>query len=171
MRFEMSERITTKTGKNEMMNLMEEKFRKASNKVQRCGDRLVIESIEASFGSINRSDTTTVELKETENGFLAIADVHYRPSIYFWIILILLMFTYVFWLLPIVFYLTQKKTVQNGIKEVFTRASNEFQSSTGTKELNGSSDLDQLEKLASLKEKGTITEEEFQSKKKVLFAT
>ncbi|WP_414858413.1 SHOCT domain-containing protein [Phormidesmis priestleyi] len=31
---------------------------------------------------------------------------------------------------------------------------------------NNNSDLDQLEKLASLKEKGIISEEEFQAKKK-----
>jgi hypothetical protein len=59
--------------------------------------------------------------------------------------------------------------VQEGIQEVFIRVKNEFMSSARQRpNTNGQSDLDQLEKLASLKEKGAITEGEFQAKKKQL---
>lgn len=167
MKFEVSERITTGADKEEILRGLEEQFKKVSQSVTRNGDSLVAESIEASFGSINRSDTTTIEARDTDDGFLVLANVHYRPSVAFWIILILTLFTYVFWLIPIGFYLIQKKTVQSGIQEVFTRVKNEFMRSGGVQlKKQGQSDLDQLEKLAALKEKGVITEEEFQAKKK-----
>ena len=172
MNFEVSERIQTSASKEEILTRLEERFKKVSQSVQRSGESLMAKSIEASFGSINRSDTTTVELRDTDDGYLLLANVHYRPSVAFWIILIITLFTYVFWLIPIIFYLVQKKTVQKGIQEVFTRVKNEFMSSSGAQpkkqKSQGQSDLDQLEKLASLKEKGAITEEEFQAKKKEL---
>jgi hypothetical protein len=72
-------------------------------------------------------------------------------------------------LLPVVFYLMQKKTVQDGIHEVFIRVKNEFMSPSGQQSMkHGQSELDQLEKLGALKEKGVITEDEFQAKKKQL---
>jgi hypothetical protein len=125
-----------------------------------------VKSIEASFGSVNRSDTTTVEMRDVDDGFLLVAYVHYRPSVAFWIILIISLFTWVFWIIPIVFYLIQKKTVQTGIQEVFTRIKNEFMSSEGGKaRRQGSTDLDQLQKLAELRDSGVLSEEEFQTKK------
>ena len=169
MKFEVSERIATSEGKEVLLKALEEQFKKVSENVQRHGDILIAKSIEASFGSINRTDTTTVELKDVDNGFLAVANVQYRPSGAFWIIFIITLFTWVFWLIPIAFYLIQKKTVQEGIQEVFTRVKNEFMSSREQKSnKQGQSDLDQLEKLAALKEKGVITEDEFQAKKKEL---
>jgi hypothetical protein len=123
-------------------------------------------SIEASFGSINRSDTTTVILKDTDDGFLVVGDVQYRPSGWFWVFLVCTLWTWVGWLIPIAFYLIQKRTVQNGAQEVFRRVKNEFMSSVAQNPnkqvLSG---LDQLEKLAALQEKGVITEQEFQAKK------
>ncbi len=169
MKFEVSERIITSAEKEDILRGLEEQFKKVSQSITRNGDSLVAKSIEASFGSINRSDTTTIDLKDTDDGFLVLANVHYRPSVAFWIILILTLFTYVFWLLPIVFYLIQKKTVRSGIQDVFTRVKNEFMSSSSTKsKKQGTSAIDQIEKLAGLKERGAITEEEFQAKKKEL---
>ena len=94
MRFEVSERIVTNVDKEQILRGLEEQFQKVSQSLTRNGDILEIKSIEASFGSINRSDTTVVNLKNTEDGFLLLANVHYRPSIAFWIILILTLFTY-----------------------------------------------------------------------------
>ena len=172
MKFEVSERIQTSASKEEILRGLEEQFKKVSDSVQRSGETLTVKSIEASFGSINRSDTTTVELRDTDDGYLLLANVHYRPSVAFWILLVILIFTYILWLLPIVFYLTQKKTVQTGVQEVFTRIKNEFMSSgvpqAKKQKSSGHSELDQLEKLSTLKERGAITEEEFQTKKKEL---
>jgi hypothetical protein len=104
-----------------------------------------------------------------EDGWLAVASVHYRPSVAFWIILILLLPTWIMWLLPIAFYLLQKKTVQSSIQDVFLRLKNEFQGTRGsTHGHSGSTDIDQIERLAMLKDKGIITDEEYTAKKKEL---
>lgn len=167
MRFEVSERIPTNAKKEELLLAIEEQFRKVSNSVQRHGDKIFVKSVEATFGSINRNDDSVVELQKANDGWLAIASVHYRPSVAFWIFLILSLFTAVFWLLPIAFYLLHKKTVKSGIQDVFLRIRNEFQgSSGGTRSDNASSDIEQIEQLAALKDKGIITEEEYTKKKK-----
>jgi len=166
MKFEVSERLRTNATQHEVLTGLEEQFKKVSESVQRHGNSLEAKSIEASFGSINRSDTTTVDIRGVDDGFLLVANVNYRPSVAFWIILIITLWTWVFWLIPIVFYLLQKKTVQNGIQEVFTRIKNEFMTSTENRpRRQESSDLDQLQKLAQLRDNGVLTEEEFQVKK------
>jgi hypothetical protein len=137
--------------------------------MQRNGDTIIAKSIEASFGSINRSDTTIVELRTVDDGFLAIANVNYRPSFAFWVFIIIGIFSWVLWILPLVFYIIQKNTVREGIEAVFTRIKNEFNSLEGQRsKKQGQSDIEQLEKLAALKEKGVVTEGEFQAKKKEL---
>jgi|GEM_PF-1045374 len=163
MRFEVSERVKTSATKSLLLKSMEEQFRKVSESTQPYGESLEVKDIEASFGSINRNDTTIVEVKDVDDGYLLIANVHYRPSVAFWIILIITLFTWVGWLIPIVMYIWQRKVVQNGIQEVFTRIRNEYTSSKGEK-----SDLDQLQKLAQLRDCGVLTDQEFQAKKKEL---
>ncbi len=172
MKFEVSERIATSADKEAILGELEEQLRKISHDVTRTCDTLTAKAVETSFGSINRSDTTIVSLKKTDDGFLLLANIHYQPSVAFWVILIVTLFTYVFWLIPIIFYMVQKQTVRTGIKIVFIRVKNEFTDSGGTqsKKINNQKlpNLDELEKLANLKEKGTITEEEFQTMKKEL---
>ena len=168
MEFEVSERISTTARKEDLLLFLEDQFRKVSGNVRRQDDSLFVKSIEATFGSINRSDDSVIELKRAEDGWLVIALVNYRPSVAFWIIVILLLFTWIMWLLPIVFYLLQKKTVQNSIQDVFLRVKNEFQGSLVSHDTIESSNLEKIEKLAALKNKGIITEEEFSVKKKEL---
>ena len=109
MRFEVSEPVVTVAQSEQVLGVLETQFRKVASKADRHGDTLTISAVEASFGSINRRDSTIVELKLKENGFLLVASVHYRPSLAFWCILVITLFSYVFWLVPIVFYLVQKK--------------------------------------------------------------
>lgn len=166
MRFEVSERIRTNKGQDELLAALEEQLRKISESVQRSGPSIEAKSIEASFGSINRSDTTVVSLKKTEDGWLVLADVHYRPSVAFWIILIITLFTYVFWLLPIAFYLLQKNTVRTAIVECFQRIRNEFDKPNSSGVNGAVSSLEDLERLGALRDKGLLTEAEFQEKKR-----
>lgn len=171
MLFEVSERIPTGRDRQTVLALLEEQLTKIAEKVNRQGETLEVRSIEASFGSINRHDVTTVELRPAEDGFMAVASVKYRPSVAFWIIFVITLFTWVLWLVPIAFYLMQKKTVRSAIQEVFTRARHEFQSSTHSIATGGNSQahptyLVHLEKLAQLRDKGVITEEEFQDEKR-----
>jgi hypothetical protein len=69
MRFEVSERITTKAGKVDLLRTLEDQFRKVAENVRRHGDSLFVKSIEATFGSINRRDDTVIELQQMEDGW------------------------------------------------------------------------------------------------------
>jgi hypothetical protein len=93
MRFEVSERIRTTRSQEELLAVLEDQFKKVSDSVHRAGKTIEAKSIEASFGSINRSDTTIISLRKVDDGWLVVAEVHYRPSVAFWIILIITLFT------------------------------------------------------------------------------
>jgi len=166
MKFEVSERIRTSKSQDELITALETQFRKVAGSTQRSGQTIEVKSIEASFGSINRKDTTVVSMTKADDGWLVVADVHYRPSVAFWIILIITLFTWVFWLIPIVFYLVQKSTVKTAITECLKRVRNEFDQVVQGASNPVTSNLDDLEKLGTLKEKGLISDSEFEAKKK-----
>lgn len=170
MRFEVSERLRTERSPEEVLAFLEEQFRKVAESVHTHGAVLEVEDIEATFGSINRNDTTMVSVKPHADGMVLVAEVNYRPSIAFWIILAITLFTYVFWLIPVAFYLMQKVTVRDAIANCFRRAQNEFGVAGGAAEAQptGNGALDELEKLAQLRDRGIVTEEEFAAKKKLL---
>lgn len=125
MRFEVSERIDTLRTREQILATLEEQFRKVAGAVERDGDTIVAYSIEPTFGSINRADTTTVSIREAEGGFLLLAEVHYRPSVAFWIILPLTCCSAFMWIIPIGMYLYQRKLVRAAIAECFERVRNE----------------------------------------------
>ena len=112
MKFEVSERFKTSKSEEQALELLEEQFKKVSKKVSRKGNEIIVESIEATFGSINRKDITVVKLSKKESGYLCVADVTYNPSVAFWVLCILLLFTWVAWLIPIGMYLYHKKIVR-----------------------------------------------------------
>jgi hypothetical protein len=166
MNFEVSERINTRTNTLAVVNELEVQLRKIA-KVTRDGDVITARAIEASFGSVNRHDKTVFTVRPKETGLLCVADVTYRPSVAFWVFFMLGLFAYglLFWI-PIIFYLLQKKTVRSGITDVFARIKNEFEMQATTVD----SGLEGLERLAGLKERGMLSDAEFESKKKELLA-
>ena len=166
MNFEVSERINTRTNTLAVVNEWEVQLRKIA-KVTRDGDVITARAIEASFGSVNRHDKTVFTVRPKETGLLCVADVTYRPSVAFWVFFMLGLFAYglLFWI-PIIFYLLQKKTVRSGITDVFARIKNEFEMQATTVD----SGLEGLERLAGLKERGMLSDAEFESKKKELLA-
>ena len=125
MRFEVSERIKTSKNEEAVRAFLKEQLRKVATKVTEESGTLVAKRIEDTFGSINRSDTSTFRVQEKKDGHLIVADVHYRPSLMFWVIFILLIFTYVAWVIPVGFYLYQRKTARSAIDDVFKRTRNE----------------------------------------------
>ena len=169
MNFEVSRRFKTKDSTEEVIKFLEDSFRKSAKTVASNGRTLSVESVNATFGSINRSDKTIVEVKIKDDDTLLVATVEYKPSIWFWIFLICGLFTTVCWLIPIAFYLYQKNTVKNEIDEVFKRTENEFRgnqgSSANAKCISSDDASAQLEKLASLKEKGILSDAEFAAQK------
>lgn len=165
MRFELSETISTNASKDEILNSLSVQLKKVSDSVCQKESVLAVEKVEAFF-SIFRSDFSIISLKENNNGFLLTAEVNYKPSGWFWFVFIFAIFTYVGWIIPLIFFFYQKRTVREAIQNVFTRVKNEFQNVNNVIVLPNTNDLDQLEKLHSLKEKGIITEDEFNAKKK-----
>jgi hypothetical protein len=171
MQFEVSERIDTSAERKDVMNLALAQFRKIAETVVIENDQIVAKGVEATFGSINRADRTVVDCKKLPSGWLLTAEVAYRPSVAFWIILILMLFTYIGWLIPIAFYLIQRNTVKSGVAAALSRVSNEMRDApTAMAAVPQSSSIDELAKLADLKERGFITDEEFEAKKQQLLA-
>ena len=164
MRFEVSERVETTRDGNAVLRLTYEQFQKISDKVEARGDVIVAKSIEATFGSINRSDETEISIRRIPDGWLIVADVYYKPSAWFWVLLLVLLFTYIGWLFPIAFYLIHKGTVRSAVENALRRVANELRE-TSTFPREQSSAIEELERLANLKERGFITDEEFASKK------
>lgn len=165
MRFEEIVTISTKKSRGEILDIIESKFKKISNQQKRLAndDGLVFISINASFGSINRFDKTTIFVNKRENGWTIKADVLYRTSLAFWIFIIIGLFTYIFWLLPIIFYLTQKGTVREEVQRTLNNIKAEYNNENSHVVNNNA---DELLKLAELRDKNIITNEEFEEKKK-----
>jgi hypothetical protein len=88
---------------------------------------LTAKRIDPSFASIVRFDQTTFIVEPKEGGFLFVAEVNYRPSSTFWVILIMCLPTFVAWLVPIILYNWQKEIVRLAIGDVFERVKNEFE--------------------------------------------
>ena len=167
MHFEVSERLVTNESPEAVMEFAQRQFGKISNKTRLEGGRLTVRMIEASFGSINRSDVTHVQLQRTGGGYLLVSETDYRPSGWFWLFLILLLFSYVGWLIPIAFYLYQRGTVKSAIQSSVDRIVNEF--SVGPMAVAHTaaplSKADELKKLAELRDGGVLSEEEFTTQK------
>lgn len=170
MNFEVSERLTTRADRSDILHRLEEKFKMVALNVRISDQKLLVDSIEASFGSINRSDTTQIELREHNEGYLLLASVNYRPSFAFWIILLLTLFSGIFWVIPIVFYSIQKDTVRNSIQNIFVGIKHEFSGSLPSRPPKSLSNLDMIAKLGELRNKGHISEEEFQQEKTKLLS-
>ncbi|TWU60914.1 SHOCT domain-containing protein [Crateriforma conspicua] len=172
MRFQVTERITTNAAITDVGASMQANFQRIASSAKPVGSILRVTSIQASFGSINRTDVTDIEIRPAENGYLLVADVKYRPSVAFWVILIITLFTWVFWLIPIIFYILQKDTVKRGIEEGFRNVKNELESSVSSKQnpsiASPNSAIADLEKLGSLLTQGLITQQEFDEQKRQL---
>ena len=173
MRFLVTERITTNAPIADVGASMQANFQRIALSAKPVGAILRVTSIEATFGSQNRTDVTDITIKPAENGYLLVADVDYQTSAAFWFICILfLCLTGVFWVIPLIFYLVQKNTVKRAIEEGFRNVKNEL-SSSGRSVLplpNASSHsaIADLEKLGSLLTQGLITQDEFNPQKQRL---
>ena len=166
MEFELSERITTVAGKKEIFSVLTSQFKKVSESVVQKENLVGVVRVGAFFDGF-RNDTSIIRLKENDDGFLLTAEVNYRPSVWFWIVCIILTFTtFVGELIPLIIYFYQKNAVSKTIQNIFMRVKNEFQNTNNVKVPSNTTDLDKLEKLHNLKEKGIITEDEFNTKKK-----
>ena len=128
MKFEVSEQVRTETDIATIIYALFEQLDKVSAKVRLTDEgNLTAKRIDPSLVSIVRFDQTNFIVEPKEGGFLLVAEVSYRPSSTFWVILIMCIPTFVAWLVPIFFYNWQKEIVRLAIGAVFERVKNEFE--------------------------------------------
>jgi hypothetical protein len=168
MHFEVSQRLVTNESPDAVMEFAQRQFSKISSKTRLENGQLTAGMVEASFGSINRNDVTRVQLQRVGGGYLVVSETDYRPSGWFWLFLIVLLFTYIGWLIPIAFYLYQRATVKSAIQSAVDRIVNEFSVGPmpmGVQTTAPASTADELKKLAELRDSGVLSEDEFTSQK------
>ena len=128
MKFENSEKIKTKKTREEVVTCLEEHVKKISEKVAVTPKAIIAESIEATFGSINRRDVTRFIVEPREGGFLISSETNYKPSGWFWIFFVIGLF---FWLIgaiiPLIFYFVHKNAVKDAIDAVLHRVQDEVE--------------------------------------------
>ena len=188
MEYELFKRITTQATVSEITNSVERNLSNIGSVTRGFGqaqydwrlgeNTLHVSSINGTFGAINNTNHAVVEIKEDEGGKLVVAHVTYKPSIWFWILLIILLFTTFGWLIPIAFYLYHKKSVRNSLVESFDNVHNEFNmhisplpnpnSSVSQDNSFGRDNLAQLKDAKELLDSGAITDDEFTEMKKKL---
>ena len=164
MKFNLDKRIFTNAKQGDILEALESSFKENSKITTKFGFEIIVESIQPMFASFNHKDTTTIDIVEMSDGYLIQANIHYRPSAIFWIILIpslLLPFSIPLAIILIVVYIKQKKTVQNKINDIFNRVKNKFEV-----KLEQKLDFEYLKKLSKLRDEGILTEQEYLLKKK-----
>jgi hypothetical protein len=128
MKFEVSEQVRTQTDIATIIYALFEQLDKVSARVRLTDEgNLTAKRIDPSFASIVRFDRTNFIVEPQEGGFLLVAEVSYRPSSTFWVILIMCIPTFIAWLVPIFVYNWQKEVVRLAIGDVFERVKNEFE--------------------------------------------
>lgn len=170
MHFEVSERLVTNEPPEAIMEFAQRQFAKISRKTRLESGQLTARMVEASFGSINRRDVTRITLQRVGSGYLLVSETDYSPSVWFWVLLIILLFSYVGWLIPIGFYLYQRGTVRSAIQSAISRVVNEFSAGSMSivHQVAQVSNVDELKKLAELKDSGVLSAEEFEAQKSKL---
>lgn len=171
MRYEISESITTDKEFREVMGEALSQFRKiARTTAIHNNEELIVRGIEATFGSINHKSLVVVSARKRADGWLLIADVKYTPSFWFWIFFLTGLFSAFFWIIPLGFYLAQKSSVREAIERCLARVGDEMRTPHAAPTASGHTQtaIGDLEKLASLKERGMITDEEFALQKRKL---
>lgn len=165
MKFEVSEKVITTAKPDELLQALEAQFRKNAKSVERAGDTLTVKTIADTFGSVNRTDVTTVSVKPAAGGYLLSADTDYAPSIFFWILLIVLLFTAFGWIFPVAFFFYNRTVVEKASQAALQHVRNEFSRDAAAPAATPTNMADELEKLGSLKERGLLTEDEFNQRK------
>lgn len=167
MRFEATTRIDTDADIDTVFAGLLASFKSVARYAQVTGKTIKVTAIEATFGSANRSDETLVSIAPAEGGFLVKANVRYVPSFWFWVFFLVMMFTWVGWLIPLFFYLNQKGAVRSAVEKTLNNVKNEFdRPRVAAAAVTPIPTLaTELEALSRLKDQGILTEAEFTAKK------
>lgn len=115
-----------------ILESLEEEFKKVSQKCDivegRNGDAVKAEMISATFGSINRTDVSTITVDETrkKDGYTINVETEYKPSMIFFVLLGIGVFTCIIGAaVPVGMYFYNKTIVQKSIADVLKRVKDE----------------------------------------------
>ncbi len=124
MTFELNSTIQT-ADTDAVIAVLESQLKSRARSVVRANDSITAKKLDATWGSVQRNDVTTFEVRTNGRQSLVVAHVQYKPSAYFWICELFLMFTMLGWIFPLLYYFYQKKTVRKAIDEVLLRVKGE----------------------------------------------
>lgn len=139
MKLSFAEKIKTtvcEEKENEIKVLLFEEFRRISDNCIEDQKYLNCSSINASFGSILRNDSTIITMKarKKQDGYNIVADTEYKPSGFFWIFFvidILLIETIIGFVLgmgiTLGLYFYNKKLVAEGIETALRNVKNQIE--------------------------------------------
>lgn len=127
MEFTLTEKIITGADILKIKRVLKENFEDIAQSVTSTKSKLEVRGVHNTFGSINRKDITEVKIKRMDSGFLIKCHVKYKTSFAFWIILLITIFTYLFWLIPIIMFLYHKTLVKNSLQEVLKNSKDELE--------------------------------------------
>ncbi|MBE6404980.1 MAG: hypothetical protein E7040_03055 [Lentisphaerae bacterium] len=139
MKLSFAEKINTpvcEEKENEIKVLLFEEFRRISDNCIDGQKYLNCSSINASFGSILRNDSTIITMKarKKQDGYNIVADTEYKPSGFFWIFFvidILLIETIIGFVLgmgiTLGLYFYNKKLVAEGIETALRNVKNQIE--------------------------------------------
>lgn len=169
MRYELSERIYTPRRENEVMDAILRNFKRVAETSKVSGHEIVVTDVQATFGSINRKDRTKINVDRINGGYEIVADVRYRPSALFWVFIFFgLIFYGIGWVVPAGFYFWHRSIVRRTMETTLARVADgfghEFYEREGTP-MAVANPTEDLLKLAALKDRGYITDEEFSEQK------
>jgi len=133
MRFTLSEKIITTANISKVKNTLKNNLSEISRYTEINNSKILVEGVHETFGSINKKDNSEIEIKELDKGFLIKCHVNYRPSFAFWIILLITLFTWIGWLIPIIMYFYHKSLVENTLKEALKNSKDELELITSKK--------------------------------------
>ena len=135
MRLVASEKIkcaVSEETQQKILESLEEEFKKVSQKCEivegRNGDAVKAEMISATFGSINRTDVSTITVDETrkKDGYTISVETEYKPSpIFFALLALTILFFCVGAVIPVGMYFYNKTIVQKSIADVLKRVKDE----------------------------------------------
>lgn len=165
MKFELTEKVITTVEPKQILEELERQFAKSAKSTERVPGGLLVKTITDTFGAANRDDTTSISLRPVTGGQMIVAEVNYKPSIFFWIMIVILLFTAFGWIFPIAFFFYNRTVVEKSIQATLQRVRNEFSNEGAPAAAQMGNLADELEKLSILKDKGVLTEDEFTARK------
>ena len=137
MRLVASEKIkcaVSEETQQKILESLEEEFKKVSQKCElvegRNGDAVKAEMISATFGSINRTDVSTITVDETrkKDGYTISVETEYKPSILFFAFIGIGVITCVVGaVVPVGMYFYNKTIVEKSIADVLKRVKDEVE--------------------------------------------